>query len=439
LNEMRAAAIAFQLERRWRDHIKSLPILRGMWRYSRRFRPSDPSQGWKIHISATPLSAGTVFSRVHPVLASRGPLFKVSASLDSLAQLNAGIDAFSQIGKFLTIYPHSVAEAVDLAQQLHAITRGLCGPKIPFDVRYRRNSIVYYRYGSFGKMRNGTIFDHSHRPHKDKREPGCAVPRWLDDPFKPSNNGESKPSWLRSRGPIGRDYIAFRAISQRGKGGVYKAVDLTVSPARIVILKEGRRHGETAWDGQDGYDHVKHEGKVLRTLLDASFPVPRVLREFTQDRNRYLVLEKIPGHRLLARHRLQPGRTSWRRAKIILDRLGGLLSRLHATGWVWRDCKPWHIFVQGDKMRLIDFEGACRIAETEVLPWSSLNYTPAPFQKTFSRRAGTVEDDYALGVIAFQFLSGEFPVASAHGRATVYKRTQCPDYLRLEIERLLKF
>jgi serine/threonine protein kinase len=410
-----------------------------MWRYSRRFRPSDPAQGWKIHISATPLSAGTVYSHVHQLLASRGLLFKVPVSLDLLAQLNAGIGAFSQIGKFLTIYPHSVAEAVDLAQQLHAVTRGLSGPKIPFDARYRRNSLIYYRYGSFGRIKNGTIFDHSKRPHKDRRKWGCAVPRWLDDPFKPANNGERKPNWLKSRGPIGCDYIPFRAMSQRGKGGVYEAVDLTVSPARVVILKEGRRHGETAWDGQDGYDQVKHEGKVLRSLERASIPVPRVFREFTQDRNRYLVLEKIPGHRLLARHRMQPGRTSWRRAEIIFHRLGGLLSRLHATGWVWRDCKPWHIFLQGSKMRLIDFEGACRTSETEVLSWSSLNYTPAPYRKSFSRRAGTLEDDYALGVIAFQFLSGEFPPMSARLRSAIYKRTRCPDYLRAKIESLLGF
>jgi hypothetical protein len=410
-----------------------------MWRFSRRLRPSDPAQGWKIHISATPLSAASVYSRVHPLLASRGLLFKVPVSLDSLAQLNAGIGAFSQIGKFLTIYPRCVAEAVDLAQQLHAVTRGLCGPKIPFDERYRRNSLVYYRYGSFGKMGNGTIFDNSHRPHKDRRKPGCAVPRWLDDPFKPSNNGDGKPSWLKSRGPIGCDYIAFRAISQRGKGGVYEAVDLTVSPARVVILKEGRRHGETAWDGQDGYEQVKHEGKVLRALLGARFPVPRVLREFTQDRNRYLVLEKIAGHRLLARHRTQPSRTSWRRAEIILERLGGLLSRLHATGWVWRDCKPWHIFLEGDQTRLIDFEGACRIPETEVLSWSSLNYTPASYHKSFSRRPGTLEDDYALGVILFQFLSGEFPPGSARIRCRVYRQTQCPNHLRRNIETLLKF
>jgi serine/threonine protein kinase len=436
---MRGAAVARQLERRWRNQIKSLPILRGMWRYSRYVRPSDPGQGWKIHISATPLSARAVFSRVQPFLERRDLLFKVAASLDSLVQLNAGIGAFSQIGKFLTIYPRSTAEAVDLAQQLHAVTRGLCGPKIPFDARYRKNSLIYYRYGSFGRSESGTILDDSHKPHKDKRRPGYAVPRWLDDPFNSSKNGEAKPSWLKSRGPIGCDYIVFRAISQRGKGGVYEAVDLTVSPARAVILKEGRRHGETAWDGQDGYDQVKHEGKVLRALQAAGLPVPRLLREFTQNGNRYLVLEKIAGRRLLARHRTQPGQTSWRRAAKILDRLGGLLSRLHATGWVWRDCKPWHIFLHLGEMRLIDFEGACRIAETEVLPWSSLNYTPPPCQKTFSRRPGVLEDDYALGVIAFQFLSGQLPSEKAELRTAVYRRTQCPLKLRIQIENLLRY
>jgi hypothetical protein len=436
---MCGATVARQLERRWRDQIKSLPILNGLWRYARRFRSSDPAQGWKIHISATPVSAAAVFSRVQPLLARRDVLFKVPASLDLLVQLNAGIGAFSQIGKFLSIYPRSTVEAVDLAQQLHAATRGLCGPKIPFDARYRKNSLVYYRYGSFGRSENGTIFDHSRRPRKDRRKPGCAIPRWLDDPFKPSNNGQAKPNWLKSRGPIGYDYIAFRAISQRGKGGVYEAVDLTASPAGAVILKEGRRHGETAWDGQDGYDQVKHEGKVLRALQAAGLPVPRVLREFTQNGNRYLVLEKIAGRRLLARHRTQPSRTSWRRAEMILDRLGGLLSRLHATGWVWRDCKPWHIFLHGGEMRLIDFEGACRIAETEVLPWSSLNYTPPPCQKTFSRRPGVLEDDYALGVIAFQFLSGQLPGENAELRTAVYRRTQCPPKLRNQIENLLRY
>ena len=93
-----------------------------------------------------------------------------------------------------------------------------------------------------------------------------------------------------------------------------------------------------------------------------------------------------------------------------------------------------------DRISLIDFEGACRISETGVLPWSSHRYLPPVYQRKFAaRRAGTLEDDYALGVILFQFLSGEFPAASVRIRAAAYKRARCPNWLRAKIESLLRF
>jgi hypothetical protein len=49
-----------------------------------------------------------------------------------------------------------------------------------------------------------------------------------------------------------------------------------------------------------------------------------------------------------------------------------------------------------------DFEGACRISETGVLPWGSHRYVPPIYRKQFAaRRTGTLEDDYALGVWYF--------------------------------------
>jgi serine/threonine protein kinase len=120
--------------------------------------------------------------------------------------------------------------------------------------------------------------------------------------------------------------------------------------------------------------------------------------------------------------------------------LAPLLKAIHRAGYVWRDCKPEHIFLSRSKISLIDFEGACRISDRDVSPWGSHRYLPPIYRKELEgRRPGTLEDDYALGVVLFQFLSGEFPAASAQQRAAVYKRTQCPDCLRLEIERLLKF
>lgn len=411
-----------------------MPISEGEWRYPRRGRADDPAQGWKLHVAATRLTASEVFARVAPILFARDVLFKAPARLDFLALLNAGLGQFSQVGKFLTLYPRSEVEACELARELHAATRGVRAPEIPFDARYRKGSCIYYRYGSFQRSRRkgATIVDAKGKRHADRRAAGTAVPRWIGDPFRIS----AKPT--KVAGPIGTDLLAFKVLSQRGKGGVYEAVDLSVSPARLVIIKEGRRHGETAWTGEDGFARVRHEGRVLRELQKAGVPVPEIFRDFTQNGSRYLVLEKVPGPALLSRNRKHPAHVSWRRTEKLLARLMPILSRIHAAGWVWRDCKPSHIFLHGGEIRLVDFEGACRRAETEVLPWGSMNYSPPIYQTSFARRAGILEDDYALGVIAFQFGAGKFPSPNAKRRAAVYRRSKCPDTLRTTIEQLLR-
>ena len=94
--------------------------------------------------------------------------------------------------------------------------------------------------------------------------------------------------------------------------------------------------------------------------------------------------------------------------------------------------------VRRGQFRLIDFEGACRIDREDVLPWGSENYYPHKNQKSFRRRAGVLEDDYALGVIAFQFGTGKFPPNSSRRRASIYKASRCPDSLRSRIESLLQ-
>lgn len=352
-----------------------------------------------------------------------------------LIQLNSGLPQYSQIGKFLTVYPRSTAEAVKLAAALHTETVGLPGPQIPFDERYRRNSSIYYRYGEFrgGRKKGGVIRDPTGKVHRDRRAPGSAVPSWLVDPFR-----RQRPRRRRLHGPIGRDYLAFKALAQRGKGGVYEAIDLSVKPARLVILKEGRAQGEVDFSGRDGFARVQHEERILWRLRRAGVKVPEVFAGFTQDKRRYLVLEKLAGRPLLSQRQLQPSKPSWRRAEKIFLQLGCLLEEIHAAGWVWRDCKPSHIFVHRGSMSVIDFEGSCRIADVEPTSWGSPNYTPPGLQTASRRNSGTWEDDYALGVIAFQFFAGKFPPPTARGRAPIYNRARCPDSLRDRIESLLR-
>ena len=288
--------IARALERRWRSSIRHVRLQHGPWRYSRRLGRNDAAQGWKIHVSATVLSANDVFSRARPILAEYDAGFKIPGRLHFLAALNSGFRSFSQIGKFLTVYPRNDVEAVKLARKLHTATRRLDGPRVPFDARYRKNSLVFYRYAPFFGIRGqskASIVDTAGRLRRDVRDRAHAVPKWLRDPL---NKGRAKSNGLLIW--IEKGLLPFKALAQRGKGGVYKAVDLSVSPPRLVIIKEGRQHGETDWVGRDGFARIKHEGRILRKLHRRGLPVPKPLREFNQDGNRYLVLEIAPGRPL---------------------------------------------------------------------------------------------------------------------------------------------
>ncbi len=182
---------------------------------------------------------------------------------------------------------------------------------------------------------------------------------------------------------------------------------------------------------------MRHEARILRRLRKAGAVVPEVQREFTQNGNRYVVLEKLKGRPLLPAGSTQRAKPSWRRADKILHQLGAELARVHAAGLVWRDCKPSHVFVHRGRLTLIDFEGACRIGDTNVLPWGSAEYASVTCRSTPSRSAGLNEDLYALGVIAFQFTTGSFPGSAAVSRAKLYARAGCPDRLRNRIEELL--
>jgi tRNA A-37 threonylcarbamoyl transferase component Bud32 len=415
--------------------VRPLRPTSGPWLYSTTARADDPTQGWKLHVSATVLSAAEILRCAEPILRKHRALFKVPRRLELLISLNAGLTDFSQIGKFLTAYPRSTEEALVLARELHSATRGMAGPRIPFDEPYRANTLVYYRYGAFrpsARKARGLIRGPDGRLQEDKRGPGQAVPAWLEDPFNPARR---KPR--KTMGAIGVDYLASKAHLQRGKGGVYEALDISVSPPRVVIIKEGRRHGETDLEGKDGYQRLRHEAKILRKFAAIGIPVPKIFREFFHNGNRYLVLEKLPGRPLIPADRLQPAKASWRRAARILQQLKPILARIHAAGWVWRDCKPCHLLVHRGELGLIDFENACRVGERKAAPWRSRDYFPKPVRGMDRRQPGTNEDNYALGVISFQFGTGRFPPSETTARATLYRRTKCPESLRARIERLL--
>ena len=386
------------------------------WRYSRRGTSADLKQGWKLHISATVLTANAVLSRVAPFLQARSVLFKAPASLGELGKLNCGVFyGYCQVGKFITVYPQSDDEAVSLARELHKLTQKISAPSIPFDVRYQRDSCVYYRYGAFEHLeivypdgsRMAAMRDPEGNLIADRRYSDIVKPDWVIDPFRT----ESAETTITET-PLTSTYIGFAALVQRGKGGVYKGIDKSSDGPRFCIIKEGRKNGEVSWDRRDGRWRIKHEKKVLKSLRQHGLPVPEVYNSFDVQQNHYLITEFIPGeslHTALARRKR---RYSLKQALSYSLELATLINRIHDCGWTWRDCKPSNILLTPRGLRPLDFEGACPVSENDPVPWGTPPFVPPEWEIYGSVRSGVYDDLYALGGVVYLLLYGKLPEAT---------------------------
>lgn len=411
-----------ELSKRWRALCaRHLPVGSDgtIWRYSRAGMPGDPSQGWKLHVSATSLNAPAVLERIAPTLTKLGVRFKAPSSLHELRVLNSGLTyGYSQVGKVFTVYPRTPEEAARLARRLHRLTRHLPAPIVPFDRQFRPGSNVFYRYGGFDSFemelpdgrRVPALRAPDGNPIPDLRECAKAKPDWVEDLFPRRQSGRRNVRPLDT--PLQTTFHVFRALSQRGRGGVYQAVDLSAHAPRLCLLKEGRRNGEVTWDGRDGRWRVMHEEHVLTALRARGVESPRVYASFELDGNYYLATEFIEGETLNAFLAGRERRLPVVRVLLFAVEVARLLGKIQDAGWVWRDCKPSNLMLtKRGGMRPLDFEGACPVGRPDPLPW----VTPAfsrPGSRAAAQTTSGVEDDlYALGAVIYLMLTGVTPGA----------------------------
>ena len=382
-----------------------------IWRYSRNSKPQEPSQGWKLHISATILEACDLFERVAPYLISRDIQFKAPGSLDELSKLNCGLQyGYHQVGKFITIYPKNESEAVKIAQQLDELTGDFFSISVPFDERYAPDSSVFYRYGGFSNIKitgqNGEKFSAIKNPAgefvlDDRKR---AIPQWLSNPF-PDNKTSADRTFRGTA--LEKTYRVFRAATQRGKGGTYEAVNLSGPKPQLCVVKEGRKNGELGWNGQDGFSLVKNEFDVLTKLQPKFDAVPQVFESFEINGNFYFAMEYVEGKNL--NELMQPRRRRFSISQILkfaVD-IAQIIEKIHQAGWIWNDCKPSNIVVTKNKtLRPIDFEGAYKIDEPEPFDWKTVGFSRSKFNSNL--QSAKSNDFYALGAVLYFLLTGRF-------------------------------
>jgi class IV lanthipeptide synthase len=426
------SASARKAERQWQrlcDVYLPIRVKSSIWRYSRNRNHDDLSQGWKLHVSATILSACAVFRLIAPYLRRHNIWFKAAKSLVELHKLNSGIYyGFSQIGKFVTVYPQSTEAAIAIASKLHSLTAKFAAPSVPYDKPLRNRSCVYYRYGSFSlslvttlrKQRVLAVRRPDGKLVPDLRQPGTAVPPWLTDPFEElSSKIPYEPAT-----PLETDYTAYEALTQRGRGGIYTARNVYSARAKLCVIKEGRRHGETDWLGRDGFFRIKREAQVLRSMAVSA--VPRVNRTFRANGCYYLVMAHISG-KTLQQVLASRERMSTSRMLHYCAQMARIVAEIHATGWAWRDCKPDNFLIdKNQKLWALDFEGACRLVKKIDPLWGA---TPgyAPPRKSWDSGGPEAMDLYALGTSIMQLIARrESPINLAAAFRREVKKRKLP-------------
>jgi hypothetical protein len=124
----------------------------GVWCHVQPADSQSRAQGWKLHVSATPLSAPHVLARSAEVLVRSRCPFKFAGTIDRVRDLCSRHVDRSAGGKFLTAYPEDDGHFRAIAEELHHVTEGLPGPGILSDRPYGPGSLVHYRFGAFASV-----------------------------------------------------------------------------------------------------------------------------------------------------------------------------------------------------------------------------------------------------------------------------------------------
>ncbi|WP_405497261.1 class III lanthionine synthetase LanKC [Streptomyces sp. NBC_00096] len=387
----------------WRSHRS------GDWLALRPVGAELPSQGWKIHVSATLDNAESLLTTVYEYCVARRIAFKFVPSRYLLHLRNAKYADRAASGKFITVYPADEQQCERIARDLDTALAGAAGPYILSDLRWGAGP-VHLRYGSFTLRHcydeHGELVPAIEAPDgslvPDPRGPVFQPPEWLEPPAFLAPHLAARSALTLTGVP----YTVERALHFSNGGGVYVGKDTRTGES--VVLKEARPYAGLAADGADAVARLHRERTALERLAGLDC-VPAVRGTFTVGDHHFLVLEHLAGKPLntyfARRHPLieadpDPAElasyTEW--ALTIHRKVTAAVDAVHARGVVFNDLHLFNIMVSEDatgepSVSLLDFEAAAHVDE-------GLRQTVAnPAFVAPAERRGFSVDRYALACL----------------------------------------
>ena len=219
----------------------------------------------------------------------------------------------------------------------------------------------------------------------------------------------------------------FKVESKIGEGGfgaVYRGTQLATG--RKVALK--LLHPEMTKD-ENLVARFRREGMVLCNLRDAH-TITTYDFDQTPDGTLYIAMELLEGKSL---HQIfhEQAPLEWKRVFKILTEMCSSLAEAHSQGIVHRDLKPENIYLEArpgnpEFVKILDF-GIAKVMRGDTIDPQSPQLTAT------GQTLGTLEymspeqlmgkpldgrsDVYALGVVAYEMITGRLPFPDAKGPA----------------------
>jgi serine/threonine protein kinase len=210
---------------------------------------------------------------------------------------------------------------------------------------------------------------------------------------------------------LGERYLVEKELGQGGVGVVYLARDRKLHDKPVVIKVLLEKSLQNSWVVQkfqqekEALARVDHPG-VVGILDTGELP----------DGKPYIVMQFIDGVTL--RSQIKPEGIPLERAAELLKQIGRALSSAHDRGIFHRDLKPENIMLQSfgggeEQVKIIDF-GIAKLKDSIIAASTVTGATAgtvsymAPEQLS-GRPVSAATDIYAMGVIAYELVTGRKP------------------------------
>lgn len=321
------------------------------------FGSDGPPQGWKIHLSASIVNFADIMMKSVYYLISQRVAFKCIRRITSLTGYEG---SYTQLAKFITIYPASETKFVECALYLAQHLSGIASPSVAGDMRIG-SSPVHYRYGVIsgwadlprGLARETTLRDASGQPTPDRKG---QLPAFVSDPLA-GHRSPKKSSVLKV---LDRPEFSWHQRLLTGHSLILIGEHIG-RPAVAKIVRKGVYDG---W-GQE-WTALLRRGRDTMLALWRRAPVPRFIAWIEDESDAAMVTEALPGFALDAWMR----RAAWT-GKTITDELRWsvtskileLVGCIHREGFIIGDLSPSNLVIDVNKgaVALTDLDLATRM------------------------------------------------------------------------------